>query len=79
MDGSSTRAPLVREVTFENAEALTEENVPLLILFRKMEDTKSVERFKAALGRELSGDRARLNFLTADGAKFQHPLRVSAG
>ncbi|KAF4533117.1 hypothetical protein B566_EDAN003837 [Ephemera danica] len=43
--------PMVREITFENAEELSEEGLPFLILFHQ-----------------------NVNFLTADGEKFSHPL-----
>ena len=35
--------PLVREITFENAEELTEEGKPLIILFHQPDDTDSVK------------------------------------
>ena len=38
--------PLVREITFENAEELTEEGLPFLILFHKPGDDETVKRFK---------------------------------
>lgn len=38
--------PLVREITFENAEELTEDGLPFLILFHNPEDHKSVKDFK---------------------------------
>ena len=38
-------SPLVREITFENAEELTEEGLPFLILFHHPDDTKSVREY----------------------------------
>lgn len=38
--------PLVREITFENAEELTEEGLPFLILFTKPDDVETVKRYK---------------------------------
>lgn len=38
--------PLVREITFENAEELTEEGLPFLILFHKPSDVDTVKRYK---------------------------------
>lgn len=38
--------PLVREITFENAEELTEEGLPLMILFHKPSDLDIVRRYK---------------------------------
>ena len=35
--------PLVREITFENAEELTEEGLPFLILFHHPDDTTSIK------------------------------------
>ncbi|XP_060084481.1 endoplasmic reticulum resident protein 44-like [Ylistrum balloti] len=66
--------PLVREITFENAEELTEEGLPFLILFHHPDDTAVVEKFAAAVNQELLGERTSVNFLTADGLKFSHPL-----
>ncbi|XP_033728307.1 endoplasmic reticulum resident protein 44-like [Pecten maximus] len=66
--------PLVREITFENAEELTEEGLPFLILFHHPDDTAIVEKFNSAVNQELLGERTSVNFLTADGLKFSHPL-----
>ena len=44
--GSDKCVPLVREITFENAEELTEEGLPFLILFHHPDDKDvSVRRF----------------------------------
>lgn len=37
--------PLVREVTFENVEELTEEGLPFLIFFRDPNDKESEKMF----------------------------------
>jgi endoplasmic reticulum resident protein 44 len=37
--------PLVREVTFENVEELTEEGLPFLILFRDPNDKDTDKKF----------------------------------
>ncbi|CAH0720693.1 unnamed protein product, partial [Brenthis ino] len=66
--------PLVREITFENAEELTEEGLPFLILFHHPSDTTSVKRYKEIISRELEDDKQKINFLTADGVRFEHPL-----
>jgi endoplasmic reticulum resident protein 44 len=66
--------PLVREITFENAEELTEEGLPFLILFHNPDDTESVREFNDLVKRELLGERSQVTFLTADGLKFAHPL-----
>ncbi|CAG7835685.1 unnamed protein product [Allacma fusca] len=65
---------LVREITFENAEELTEEGLPFLILFHHPDDADSIKRFNNLVQRELLEDRQTINFLTADGLKFAHPL-----
>ncbi|OQV11722.1 Endoplasmic reticulum resident protein 44 [Hypsibius exemplaris] len=67
--------PLVREITFENAEELTEEGLPFLILFHKADDLSSVELYKSEIKKQLLGDRNTVNFLVADGEKFSHPLQ----
>jgi len=69
-----TCVPLVREITFENAEALTEERRPFLILFHLPEDKETPRRFRDFVERELFDEKDGVNFLTADGIKFAHPL-----
>lgn len=49
--------PLVREITFENAEELTEEGLPFLILFHKTDDTNSIKRFNDVVQKELLGEK----------------------
>lgn len=66
--------PLVREITFENAEELTEEGLPFLILFHHKDDKESVKTYTAEVLSQLSADKGSINFLTADGDKFTHPL-----
>lgn len=66
--------PLVREITFENAEDLTEEGLPFLILFRQKDDEKSLDEFTKAIKTELHDQRESINALHADGEKFAHPL-----
>jgi len=66
--------PLIREITFENGEALTEEGLPFLLLFHKPGDAHNLGRYKNAVMRELLPEKGRVNFLTADGTKFSHPL-----
>ncbi|XP_017766586.1 PREDICTED: LOW QUALITY PROTEIN: endoplasmic reticulum resident protein 44-like [Eufriesea mexicana] len=66
--------PLVREITFENAEELTEEGLPFLILFHAPDDVKSVKMYKDVVTRTLIDEKQNVNFLTADGVKFAHPL-----
>ena len=64
----------MREITFENAEELTEEGLPFLILFHKPDDKQSVEAYTEVIHKELYTESASVNFLTADGLKFAHPL-----
>ncbi|XP_063225087.1 endoplasmic reticulum resident protein 44 [Bacillus rossius redtenbacheri] len=66
--------PLVREITFENAEELTEEGLPFLILFHKPDDNDSVRKYDDVVLNELYSEKQNVNFLTADGVKFAHPL-----
>jgi len=66
--------PLVREITFENAEELTEEGLPFLILFHHPEDTQSIKDFEGSVRQYLMEDKPNVNFLVADGLKFAHPL-----
>jgi endoplasmic reticulum resident protein 44 len=66
--------PLVREITFENAEELTEEGLPFLILFHSPDDKESIKRFTEIVQTDLLSEKQSINFLTADGKKFAHPL-----
>ena len=66
--------PLVREITFENAEEFTEEGLPFLILFYDPENKTIIEEYKMIVNTQLYDDRTGVNFLTADGIKFSHPL-----
>ncbi|XP_050503217.1 endoplasmic reticulum resident protein 44-like [Diabrotica virgifera virgifera] len=66
--------PLVREITFENAEELTEEGLPFLILFHAPDDKDSIRTFNQIVLTELYSEKSSINFLTADGKKFAHPL-----
>jgi hypothetical protein len=45
--------PLVREITFENAEELTEEGLPFLILFYHPDDNSSIKKFNEIITTEL--------------------------
>jgi len=65
--------PLVREITFENGEELTEEGLPFVILFHDPEDQDSVKLFTEKVA-ECQDLRTGVNFLHADGFKFAHPL-----
>jgi len=67
-------SPLVREITFENAEELTEEGLPFLILFHAPDDNESIKEYNDLVTRELLVEKQNVNFLTADGVKFAHPL-----
>lgn len=67
--------PLVREVTFENVEELTEEGMPFLIYFRNPNDRSGDKVFAEAVARELHDQRSSVNPLLADGFKFAHPLK----
>lgn len=51
--------PLVREITFENAEELTEEGLPFLILFHAPDDNESVKRYTDVVQRELMEDKRK--------------------
>ncbi|CAI5446952.1 unnamed protein product [Caenorhabditis angaria] len=67
--------PLVREVTFENVEELTEEGMPFLIYFRDPDAKQDDKLFAEAVARELADQRGSVNPLLADGHKFAHPLK----
>ena len=44
-------SPLVREITFENAEELTEEGLPFLILFHHPDDHDSIKQYSDLVAR----------------------------
>ncbi|GMT26527.1 hypothetical protein PFISCL1PPCAC_17824 [Pristionchus fissidentatus] len=66
--------PVVREITFENAEELTEEGLPFLILFKHPDDKDSEKIFTDAVLREIADQKKAVNCLVADGKRFAHPL-----
>ncbi|XP_050533632.1 endoplasmic reticulum resident protein 44-like [Daktulosphaira vitifoliae] len=72
---TSKCVPLVREITFENAEEITEEGLPFLIFFYNPKNLESVKLFKDIVSLYLIEEKQRVNFLTADGLKFAHPLQ----
>ncbi|XP_016953794.1 endoplasmic reticulum resident protein 44 [Drosophila biarmipes] len=65
--------PVVREVTFANAEELSEEGLPFVLLFYNKQDLGPIQEFKKAIHSQLENE-TRVNFLTADGELFKHPL-----
>jgi len=66
--------PLVREITFNNAEEITEEGLPLMILFHKREATKDVDSYTQAAQRWLFSQKGKINIVTATAEQFSHPL-----
>jgi endoplasmic reticulum resident protein 44 len=71
---SENCVPAVRELTFENAEELTEEGLPFLILFHHPDDRDTPDRFRRIVATELLNERSSANFLVANGLQFTHPL-----
>jgi len=53
--------PFVREITFENAEELTEEGLPFLILFHAPDDLQSVKQYKYIVTKSLLSEK-RMSF-----------------
>jgi len=66
--------PIVRELTFDNAEEISEEGRPFVILFYKKGDVKSMQEFEKVIESELMDEVQNVNFLTAEGKSFAHPL-----
>jgi len=66
--------PLVRSITFQNAEELTEEGLPFLILFHNPNDQENPKKFREVIERDLKDLKSDVNFLLADGHQFAHPL-----
>lgn len=54
--------PLVREITFENAEELTEEGLPFLILFHRPDDLNSIKDYKSIIERQLLNEKRMILF-----------------
>lgn len=52
--------PLVREITFENAEEFTEEGLPFLILFFRPGDTETIKDYKAVVENELLSEKCKI-------------------
>lgn len=67
--------PIVREITFENAEELTEEGLPFVILFYDSSDKTWIEVFKRVVQHDLKAETSGVTFLFADGHVFSHPLK----
>lgn len=55
--------PLVREITFENAEELTEEGLPFLILFHAPDDIENVKLYKDIVTRTLISEKRMSSYL----------------
>jgi endoplasmic reticulum resident protein 44 len=54
--------PLVREITFENAEELTDEGLPFLILFHDANDHEIVADFEREVAKQLMHERCKIIF-----------------
>lgn len=52
--------PIVREITFENAEELTEEGLPFLILFHRPDDIENVRKFNQLVTEELMDEKRKI-------------------
>lgn len=48
-----------REITFENAEELTEEGLPFLILFHSPDDVQSIKDYKTIVETQLLGEKRK--------------------
>ena len=62
--------PTVRTINFENAEELTENGLPFLILFHKPGETESIKIFENEVKRQLQG---HLQGMTTSNIKFKEP------
>lgn len=51
--------PLVREITFENAEELTEEGLPFLIFFHAPDDNENIKKFNDIVQKELLSEKRK--------------------
>jgi endoplasmic reticulum resident protein 44 len=55
--------PLVRVITFENAEELTEEGIPFLLLFHHPDDKTSAELFRNTIQNHFLGHKGEVSTL----------------
>ncbi len=62
--------PLVREITFANAEELTDEGLPFLILFHKADDQESVALFEREVAKQLQNERCKYSFYSKKKRNF---------
>ena len=63
--------PLVREITFENAEELTDEGLPFLILFHHIDDHQSLSLFQHEVAKQLMHERCKFNFFLLNNFSFK--------
>lgn len=66
--------PTVRVLTFENAEELSEEGKPFVILFHHQDDRISPKEFEMVIHADLMDELDNVIFLTADAKLFAHPV-----
>lgn len=67
--------PIVKEITFQNGEELTEAGLPFLILFYNPDDkTNDIRTFTETVANNLRHERGSIQFLVANGLTFAHPL-----
>ncbi|VDM16822.1 unnamed protein product [Hydatigera taeniaeformis] len=66
--------PLVRELTFANAEEITEPRLPLLILFYPPNDFSAAMKFNTLMEEHFGDLTGRFVPLVANGEIFSHPL-----
>ncbi|VDP75803.1 unnamed protein product [Echinostoma caproni] len=64
----------VRELTFANAEEIADEGLPFLLLFYDQKSAHLKRLFHELVKNHLQEERRTVNFLTADGVVFSHPL-----
>ena len=64
--------PLVREITFANAEELTDEGLPFLILFHTAKDQQSISLFEREVAKQLQDERSEyfLDYLSIHSRVF---------
>lgn len=65
---------VVRELTFGNAEEITDEGLPLLLFFYDEYSVHLKPKLHELVITHLSHHIGKINFVTADGNTFSHPL-----
>ncbi|KAH8311552.1 hypothetical protein KR044_006887, partial [Drosophila immigrans] len=68
--------PIVRDLTLDNAEEISEDGRPMVILFHHKSDMKSGHQFEKVIEKELMDELDNINFVTADVDTFEFLFHI---